>query len=167
MLPEGVTASTEPQTFGGIPGLYPPGEPVFLDDTELSDERAREIAADEGNPLELVEASEPRGKPIESMDRSELAELAAEAGIEVTRAEGEGEPTKADYLRVLGASNVEVTGRTPLPVAGRHYDEEALEPGESVPILPSGTKVASAPEGFLPDGSPLVEARPPDEGGQG
>jgi hypothetical protein len=109
VLPKGVTASTESQAFGGIPGIYPPGEPVFLSDTGISEERAKEIGKDASIPLKLVQA---------------------------------------------------VASPEELPVAGRHFDADALEPGDAVPHLAPAAPVASAFEGHNPDGSPLA---PPAE----
>jgi hypothetical protein len=156
VLPKGAAASSEPQTFGGIPGIYAPGEPVFLSDTGISKEHAQEISEDERNPLELTEAAPPRGKPLADLDRGELSEIAAEHQIEVERADGEGEPVKSDYLRVLVAAGIETTSPDELPVAGHHYDTDSLEPGEAVPPLAPAGQIASALEGHWPDGSPML-----------
>ncbi len=153
LLPEGSVASTEPQTFAGIPGVFHQGRPVSLDSLELTSEQAHKMIDGKDTPLEIVAAIVEEGEDLSKLDREELRDLAAERQIEVTRAEGEGDPTKSDYLRVFGEAGVEVSDD--FPIAGRHYDEEALERGATIPLLPSGARISSAPEGHLPSGEPI------------
>lgn len=53
----------------------------------------------------MVEKAEDKGaeEDLSELTKAELVELAEERGIEVERAEGEGAPLKADYLRALGS----------------------------------------------------------------
>ena len=54
----------------------------------------------ETRPAPKVET--PEAPSLESMTRKQLEDLAAARGVEVERADGEGLPVKADYLRALG-----------------------------------------------------------------